>query len=196
MIKNLITSAFIFFIVSCSNEKSDEIQTVEQAAKNAESNFPIKRLSKSQDILDGIYAEYIKNRQDLQNMDAEISSIQNDKRLVAEIYNDVLSNSGDYYKSAESRTESIRDSVTKKEILNLIRNSQDNYFVKIKKLAQLKREINQNYFEIYSWYDVFKIRKTLGEIEKYQSAHPLETDSLENFIRKQKNVLNKLKNLK
>lgn len=196
MIKNIIRCAFIFLIVSCSNEKTDESQIVEKAAKNTESNFPIKRLSNSQDILDGIYAEYIKNHKDLQNIESEVSDIQNDKQLVTKIYNDVIGNSEDYYKSAEYRAKSIRDSAIKREILSLIRNSKQNYFVKIKRIDDLKREINQNYFEIYNWHNVFKIRKTLGEIEKYQNAHPLETDSLENFIRKQENIINKLKTLK
>jgi len=38
--------------------------------------------------------------------------------------------------------------------------------------------------------------KTLPEIEKYQNAHPLKTDSLETFIKKQNQLLNELKNLK
>lgn len=99
-------------------------------------------------------------------------------------------------KSFNFEDKSIRDSGTKKEILSLLKNSEESYFLKTKRLNELKRKINQNYFEIYTWYDVFKIRKTLGEIEKYQNAHPLETDSLENFIRKQNDIINKLKTLK
>ncbi|WP_159436354.1 hypothetical protein [Chryseobacterium indoltheticum] len=47
-----------------------------------------------------------------------------------------------------------------------------------------------------SLYNAFKIKKTLPEIEKYQNAHPLKTDSLNNFINKQNQLLNELKNLK
>lgn len=196
MIKKLINAAFIFLIISCSDGKTDGTQMVEKAAENTESDFPIKRLRNTQDILDGIYTEYIKNNKDLQSLDSKIADIQNDKQQVMKIYNDVIGNSEDYYKSAEYRAKWIRDSATKKEILSLLKNSGESYFIKTKRLNELKRKINQNYFEIYAWYDAFKIRKTLGEIEKYQNAHPLEADSLENFIRKQKNILNKLKNLK
>lgn len=49
---------------------------------------------------------------------------------------------------------------------------------------------------IHSHYSAFKIRKTLPEIEKYQNAHPLKTDSLEKFIEKQNKLLIELKNLK
>lgn len=196
MIKKLINTAFIFLIVSCSDGKTDGTQMVEKAAENTESDFPIKRLRNTQDILDGIYTEYIKNNKDLQSLDSKIADIQNDKHQVMKIYNDVIGNSENYYEIAKYRAKSIRDSGTKKEILSLLRNSEESYFLKTKRLNELKRKINQNYFEIYTWYDVFKIRKTLGEIEKYQNAHPLETDSLENFIRKQNDIINKLKTLR
>jgi len=196
MIKKLINAAFIFLIVSCSDGKTDGTQMVEKAAENTESDFPIKRLRNTQDILDGIYTEYIKNNKDMQSLDSKIADIQNDKHQIMKIYNDVIVNSENYYEIAEYRAKSIRDSGTKKEILSLLKNSEESYFLKTKRLNELKRKINQNYFEIYTWYDVFKIRKTLGEIEKYQNAHPLETDSLENFIRKQNDIINKLKTLK
>jgi len=57
-------------------------------------------------------------------------------------------------------------------------------------------EINRNSQAIYSQYSVFRIRKTLPEIERYQNAHPLKTDSLGNFINKQNKLLNELKNMK
>lgn len=196
MIKKLINAAFIFLIVSCSDGKTDGTQMVEKAAENTESDFPIKRLKNTQDILDGIYTEYIKNNKDMQSLDSKIADIQNDKHQIMKIYNDVIVNSENYYEIAEYRAKSIRDSGTKKEILSLLKNSEESYFLKTKRLNELKRKINQNYFEIYTWYDIFKIRKTLGEIEKYQNAHPLETDSLENFIRKQNDIINKLKTLK
>lgn len=196
VIKNSITAALVLLFLSCSNDKSKEVETVENAAKNTESSLPIKRLSRSQDILDGIYDEYIKSHKDLEHLDAEISRIQDDKQVVVQIYDDVTGNSEDYYDIAVKRAISIKDSGTRKEILALLKNSEDRYSVKTKKLDQLKREINRNALEVSGLYNVFKIRKTLGEIEKYQNAHPIETASLENFIRKQKDILNKLKNLK
>lgn len=196
MIKNSITAALVLLLLSCSNKKSEETETVENAAKNTESSFPIKRLRKSENILDGIYTEFIKGHKDLEKLDAEVSNIQNDKQVIVQIYNDVISNSEDYYDIAEYRSKSIKDSAIRKEILQLLKKSEDNYLDKRKKLDQLKKVIGQNAFEISGLYNAFKIRKTLGEIEKYQKAHPLETDSLENFIRKQNDILNKLKNLK
>lgn len=49
---------------------------------------------------------------------------------------------------------------------------------------------------LHDQYIVFKIRKTLPEIEKYQTAHPLKTDNLDAFINKQNKLLEELKKLK
>ncbi|SHE40133.1 hypothetical protein [Chryseobacterium takakiae] len=93
MIKKLINTAFIFLIVSCSDGKTDGTQMVEKAAENTESDFPIKRLRNTQDILDGIYTDYIKNNKDMQSLDSKIADIQNDKHQIMKIYNDVIVNS-------------------------------------------------------------------------------------------------------
>ena len=47
-----------------------------------------------------------------------------------------------------------------------------------------------------AYYNIFNYPLTLPEIEKYQSAHPLKTDHLDQFINKQNKLLEELKNLK
>ncbi len=74
--------------------------------------------------------------------------------------------------------------------------SSDQYELKIKNVKNLISQLNTNMERINDLYTIFKIRKTLPEIEKYQNAHPLKTDSLENFVKKQNQLLNELKNLK
>jgi len=84
----------------------------------------------------------------------------------------------------------------KKEIEREIKFSSEKYDLKTKKVKDLIVKINQNSSTIEDQYITFKIKKTLPEIEKYQKAHPLKTDSLNNFINKQNQLLNELKNLK
>jgi hypothetical protein len=81
-------------------------------------------------------------------------------------------------------------------MIKLIEESADDYYQKVQKIKDLKHKINRNKHSIYSLYAAFKIRKTLPEIEKYQNAHPLKTDSLNQFINKQNKLLEELKNLK
>ncbi|WP_139423509.1 hypothetical protein [Chryseobacterium mulctrae] len=195
MKKIIITSTLFLLIVSC-NQKGAENKIVDTAAENTESSFPIKRMSNAQNILDGIYSELIKNDAELQKLDKKVNAITSDSKIMKELYSDIINNSNDYYNIAESNAKAINDSLLKKEILAIVTNSSEKFTQKKIKFEELVKQVNINNHKIYSFYQAFKIRKTLPEIEKYQNAHPLKTDSLNNFINKQNELLNELKNLK
>ncbi|WP_312766042.1 hypothetical protein [Epilithonimonas sp.] len=187
--------AFSLLINSCNESKTNEKEIVEKAAENTESSFPIKRMSQSQDILNGIYSELLKNDSQLKKLDENVVSLQQDSRIIQNLNDDIINNSGDYYLLAENTAKSIRDSILKKEILELVKNSSEKFNVKKDKFEELKKRINLNHHKIYSFYQAVKVRKTIPEIEKYQQAHPLKTDSLNMFINKQNQLLNELKNM-
>ncbi|QBA21733.1 hypothetical protein EU348_11215 [Chryseobacterium indologenes] len=195
MKKILFTSILALSLLSCSESKSQN-DIVEKAAENTESSIPIKRLSKTQDIFNGIYDEKIKNDKEIKKVDEKISLMQEDAHKMQGIYSSLISNSEDYYLIAKNEAKSINDSVLRKEMIKLIEESSDKYYQKVQKIKDLKHKINRNKQSIYSLYAAFKIRKTLPEIEKYQNAHPLKTDSLNQFINKQNKLLQELKNLK
>ncbi|ROI05988.1 hypothetical protein EGI16_04650 [Chryseobacterium sp. G0240] len=196
MKKIFFASVLTLSILSCRENKSYNNDIVENAAENTESSISIKRLSKTQDIFNGIYYEKIKNDDELKEIDKKISLIQDDADKIRRIYNSVIANSDDYYLIAKNQAKGINDSVLRKEMMNLLKESSDKYYLKVQKIKELKHTININKQSIYSLYSAFKIRKTLPEIEKYQNAHPLKTDSLDSFINKQNKLLEELKNLK
>ncbi|MPT32623.1 MAG: hypothetical protein E2600_13380 [Chryseobacterium sp.] len=196
MKKTFLVLSFSLFIFSCKENDSGKNKIVEKAAENTESSFPIKRMSKTQDILNGIYSELLKNDPELQKLDEEVNSLQKDSRIIKNIYDDVVNNSDDYYLLAENDAKLIQDSILRKEILGLVKKSSENFTVKKDKLEELKNQVNHNSNKIFSFYQALKVRRTLPEIEKYQNAHPLKTDSLTQFINKQNQLLNKLKNFK
>lgn len=195
MKKILFAPILILSLLSCRENKSQN-DIVGKAAENTESSIPIKRLSKTQDIFNGIYDEKIKNDKEIKKVDEKVSLMQEDAHKIQSIYSSVISNSEDYYLIAKNEAKSINDSVLRKEMIKLIEESADDYYQKVQKIKDLKHKINRNKQSIYSLYAAFKIRKTLPEIEKYQNAHPLKTDSLNQFINKQNKLLEELKNLK
>ncbi|WPO81048.1 hypothetical protein SD427_09770 [Chryseobacterium sp. JJR-5R] len=196
MKKIFITSTLFLSVISCQENKQADNDTVEQAVENTESSFSINRMSKSKAIIDGIYREKIKDDERLKDFHKRFLSLQNDSRIMKDLYDDVIRSSENYYADANMRAKNIMDSALQKEVLNLLKNSSEKYDVKINKLNALKIQVNFNVIQLNSFYDIYKIKKTLPEIEKYQETHPLETDSLENFISKQNQFLNELKNLK
>ncbi|UTX49609.1 hypothetical protein [Chryseobacterium sp. MA9] len=196
MKKILFASIFTLSVLSCRENKSQDNDIVAKAAENTESSMPIKRLSKTQDIFNGIYYEKIKNDDEIKKVDEKISLMQEDAHKMQGIYSSIISNSEDYYLIAKNEAKSINDSVLRKEMIKLIEESSNKYDLKVQKIKELKHKINRNKQSIYSLYTAFKIRKTLPEIEKYQNAHPLKTDSLNQFINKQNQLLEELKKLK
>jgi hypothetical protein len=196
MKKILFASTLFLFTISCKENRKNDRDIVEKAADNTESSFPIKRLGRSEAIIDGIYSEKIKDDPKLLELDKRFQALQNDSKIMKDLYDDITKSSEDYYADAERRAKNIMDSALQKEVLILLKNSSEKYNVKLNKLNELKVQINLNFIKLYSFYDTYKIKKTLPEIENYQNSHPLETDSLENFINKQNQLLNELKNLK
>ncbi|MDR6486876.1 putative nucleic acid-binding Zn-ribbon protein [Chryseobacterium vietnamense] len=202
MKKILFASAVVLSLLSCSENKSRQAPTVENAVDNAESSVSgaIKKntrySSREGNLVHEIYQELIKNDKALQDLDKRITIINQETEDAMTEYDDVIQKSETYYNDATALSNSVTDSVTKKQIEKEIKTSSEKYDIKTQTIRDLIAKIKANRTKVHDQYVVFKIRKTLPEIEKYQNAHPLKTDSLNQFVNKQNKLLEELKNLK
>lgn len=197
MKKILFASALAFTILSCKENKSRNAPAVENAVDNAESSVSGSLKSYRKDnMIDQIYYELIKNDKSLKALDDKLIQLSEENGKVLAIYGETLRKSESFYADAHYQAGTIKDSLLKQQLDKEIKISSDTYDLKINKVKELIAKVNKNNDNINNLYSAFKIRKTLPEIEKYQKAHPLKTDSLENFINKQNQLLNELKNLK
>jgi len=202
MKKLFFTSTLLLVLFSCNENRSENKPLVENAVDNAESSVSgsitkgTRLSSREDDMVHQIYDELLKNDKNLQALDEKVSMIDSKTDDATLEYDDVISKSETYYSNAESLAKSVSDSISRKAIEAEIKRSEQQYNLKVKKIKDLIEEITKNRERIHDTYTIFKIRKTLPEIEKYQNAHPLKTDSLENFISKQNQLLSELKNLK
>jgi len=202
MKKILFASAVVLSLLSCSENKSRQAPTVENAVDNAESSVSgaiknnTRYSSREGNLVHEIYQELIKNDKALQDLDKRITIINQETEDAMTEYDDVIQKSETYYNDATALSNSVTDSVTKKQIEKEIKTSSEKYDIKTQTIRDLIAKIKANRTKVHDQYLVFKIRKTLPEIEKYQNAHPLKTDSLNQFINKQNKLLEELKNLK
>ncbi|QWT86756.1 hypothetical protein KBP46_02510 [Chryseobacterium sp. PCH239] len=202
MKKILFASILALSLLSCRENQSKQAPVVENAVDNAESSVSgaIKKntrySSREGNLVHEIYQELIKNDKNLQDLDTKIDNIQKDTETSISEYDDIIGKSETYYNDASALSNSVTDSVTKKQIEKEIKASAEKYDVKTQTIRDLIAKIKANRTTLHDQYLVFKIRKTLPEIEKYQSAHPLKTDHLDQFINKQNKLLEELKNLK
>ncbi|MDQ0064651.1 hypothetical protein [Chryseobacterium lathyri] len=197
MKKILFASALAILTISCKENEARNAPAVENAVDNAESSVSgsLKSYRKG-DMVDQIYYELIKNDKALKALDNRIIEINEESRKVLSVYGETLQKSESFYLDAHNQAASIKDSLLKQQLEKEIKISSDQYHLKISEVKELIAKVNANNDNVSNLYTAFKIRKTLPEIEKYQKAHPLKTDSLESFINKQNQLLNELKNLK
>lgn len=202
MKKILFASILALSLLSCRENQSKQAPVVENAVDNVESSVSgaIKKntrySSREGNLVHEIYQELIKNDKNLQDLDTKIDNIQKDAETSISEYDDIIGKSETYYNDASALSNLVTDSVTKKQIEKEIKASAEKYDVKTQTIRDLIAKIKANRTTLHDQYLVFKIRKTLPEIEKYQSAHPLKTDHLDQFINKQNKLLEELKNLK
>ncbi|MBD8081546.1 hypothetical protein [Chryseobacterium caseinilyticum] len=197
MKKSLISTSLFLLIFSCS-EKPENKPLENNVVDNVESSSSIslKSVRGKGNLVLNIYSEMLKNDKKLQNLEQQIENVYKNTDVVISEYENIINKSDSYYNDAEQLTRSVTDSLVKKKIEKEIKFSSEKYDLKTKKIKDLIVQINKNTSVIQDQHTIIKIRKTLPEIEKYQNAHPLKTDSLENFINKQNQLLNELRNLK
>lgn len=197
MKKVLFASVLALSLLSCKENKSRNAPAVENAVDNAESSVSSSLKDyRNENMVDKIYSELIKNDKNLKALDDKIIKVSQESGKVLAIYGETLRKSESFYIDAHNQAASVKDSLLKQQLEKEITISSNKYDLKTSKVKELIAKVNQNSDSINNLYTAFKIRKTLPEIEKYQNAHPLKTDSLENFINKQNQLLNELKNLK
>ncbi|MCE4064753.1 hypothetical protein LXM63_06555 [Chryseobacterium gleum] len=197
MKKILLAPTVILSLLSCT-ENNRQAPIVDNAVDNAESSVSssIKKntYSREGNLVHEIYQELIKNDKALQDLDKRIAVISKETEDAITEYDDVIQKSETYYNDAMALSNSVTDSATKKQIEKEIKASSEKYDIKTQTIRDLITKIKTNRTTVHDQYLIFKIRKTLPEIEKYQKAHPLKTDSLNQFINKQNKLLEELKN--
>ncbi|HCA09697.1 hypothetical protein [Chryseobacterium sp.] len=196
MKKILFASALALSMLSCKENKPGNTPVVENAVDNAESSVSGSLKSYRKDnMIDKIYFELMKNDKNLKALDDRLTHLFEENGKVLEIYGTTLHKSESYYADAYLQAGTIKDSLLKQQLEKEIKVNDEAYNQKISKVKELIAKVNKNGDDINNLYTAFKIRKTLPEIGKYQNAHPMKTDSLENFIKKQNQLLDELKKI-
>lgn len=196
MKKILFTSTLVLSLLSCRENKTQAEPIIENAVDNAESSVSSSLKRYDENLVDQIYSEMIKNDKGLKALDERVLKVQQETGRVLQSYDVILNRSKTYYQEAQNQARAITDSLMKQQIEQEIKASSDQYDLRVKGITDRITQINKNTEALNNLYTAFKIRKTLPEIEKYQKAHPLKTDSLESSINKQNKLLEELKKLK
>lgn len=197
MKKILFASALALSLLSCKENKPENT-LADNAVDNAESSVSesFKSYRKNDTTVDNIYFELIKNDKKLTELNSKIVKTFEETGKALAQYKNILNTSASFYQDAGYQAKNIKDTLIKQQIEKEIQASSDQYDLKMKNITDRIAVITKNNETLTNLYVAFKIRKTLPEIEKYQNAHPLKTDSLDSFINRQNKLLEELKNIK
>lgn len=147
-------------------------------------------------MVNDIYNQLVLSDKNLAKLDTQIKNLNTKTEEVISVYENVLSNSDNYYKDALQKTESFQDSIMRKKVDSLMNQSAKKYDDKNANVKNFIAAAKKNIAVINDNYTTFKIYKTLSEIEKYQNNNSFDVTNLNNLMTEQNKILTDLKNTK
>ena len=204
--KKILLPICLLVLISCSSRK--ETKTTPQAdvpkalQDNKESNLISisKRKSYDRDLVEELYKEKMRSTPALQEIETLTDKLNNAENDSLEIYNDFKAKNQQYYSSASSHLNLIKDSSLKKEIENVIEKSTLAYNNKISGFEDLTTILNKKIGSADDRHSALMILISLGMMKEYQeknmpSSKPIESviNDYNRLIQKMDSVINKNK---
>lgn len=184
--------AFLSLILLVSCQKNEAIQKKNEDPKAfEEKTFDIGRSGRGNDLVENLYQELVDKSPELTTLENELNEVK--ARDTTDVFYNYDQKSDDYYDSAESHINSIRDSVLKHKMIDLITKSNDKYASQKADLENLIKTINLKRSEITDYHNTLKIILTIPLIEKYQKQHLPNKSPFEKLIEKENQLLEKTK---
>jgi hypothetical protein len=193
-------------LISCSSRK--ENKTIPQAdvpkalQDNKESSLISisKRSSYDRDLVEELYKEKARSTPALQEIETLVDKLNDAEDDSLEIYNGFTAKNHQYYNSASSHLNSIKDSLLKKEIQSVIERNTLAYNNNISGLNDLVTNLNGRSGSADDRHAILMILISLGMIKEYQennlpSSKPIESviNDYNRLIQKMDSVINKNK---
>ena len=195
--KNILITTTLLLLFSCKEKTENAVVAAENTSViSSVGSQKGSRYSKGSSLIDAIYFEMIKDDKVLKALDEEINLIRKNSDELISQKQELLIKPSEYYGEVNREIAMIKDSILKKEMQDFIKDSAVRFTKKKKELEMVIKDIEINNGRINDYYNFFKIKKTLPEIEKYQNQNPLKLEELKKMVEDQNQLLEKLKNMK
>lgn len=204
--KKILFPLCLLVLISCTSRKESKTTTQADVPKalqdNKESSLISisKRSSYDRDLVEELYKEKIKSTPALQEIETLIDNLNDAEDDSLETYNDFKAKNQQYYSSAGSHLNSIKDSLLKKEIQSVIERNTLAYNNKISGLNDLVTNLNGKSGSADDHHSALMILISLSMMKEYQeknmpSSKPIEyvINDYNRLIQKMDSVINKNK---
>lgn len=187
----LISYTFVFFI-SCNGNKQQTENNEVQTPKALQDDSGLKSLKRGGNLITELYNELVEKSPELKKLETDLEEFQNIPSETQNIFFNYNGKSNIFYGNAEGFANQIKDSLTKKRILEIIKRSNDKYNLKSKDIDQLVKQISSSETTIEDNHNVLKIALTIPLIEKFQDENLPKKDKFVETISKQKELNNQI----
>ena len=204
--KKSLLPVCLLVLIACSSRK--ENSTTPQAdvpkalQENKENSLVVfsKRGYGEHDLVEELYKEKVKSTPSLLAIEKMIDKLNDSQKDSLEAFNDFKAKNQQYYDFSKRHLNSIKDSLLKKEIENVLEKSNLAYNNKISGLEDLTTVLNEKSGTADDRHSALMILISLGMMKEYQeknmsSSKPIESviSDYNKLIQKMDAVINKNK---
>jgi hypothetical protein len=185
--KTFFLSFFVLLIVSCNNNRKQDIpkQETPKALDDKSSSYELLSKRSYEDLVESLYNEVVAKDTDLKKIEETIDELAVSKSDSTYLFDQFNNKNQSYFNAAEKHISGIKDSLLRNKMKTLLANNLIKYTSSIKKHKDLLSAMEAKNLTIADLHSVLKIVKTLPLMEKYQSDHLPATKPLENYIQLQ-----------
>jgi len=185
------------FLFSCRERTENKKQNKEETPKALQDDkLEIKSFGRSGDLTDQLYAGLVDKSPALKRLEDNLDLYMTKPGELAQALDKYDSKSNSYYNSADAKVKAIQDSLLRKQILDLITASKNQYGNKTAEIKSLLNVISQKGSTLNDHHTVLKILLTLPLIEKYQNENLPDNKLFKNLIEEQEGLIQQVDSLK
>ena len=192
--KVFYTCIVVIFLFSCKNKSVSPPKNEKATPKELQENEYDYSLSKrsQNDIVTSLYNGLADTTESLKKLEKEIDAIYEGKADSLEAIMNYKNQNSNFYTSAESHLNQVKDSVLRERILQHIKNSIAKYNGLKSSHEGLLDGINSKDQPISDLHTVLRVLSTVPIMERYQKDHLPTQLPLKNLNNDMNGVINKL----
>ena len=189
--KLFIATILILILVSCNNNRTQDIPKEETPKALEDESSSYERVSKRSydDLVESLYRELVSKDSDLKKLEDNIDDLNKSKTDTTDLFDKFNGKNQSYFSSANRHVSEVKDSVLRDKIKNLVSIQLTKYNSRIARHKELLKIVEANQVTISDLHNVLKILRTLPLIDKYQKDNLPNTKSFEGYIQRQEKTI-------
>jgi len=196
--KKILLPLCILVFLSCTSRKENRTTAQADVPKalqdNKESSLISisKRGSYDHDLVEELYKEKVKSTPALRAIETLIDKLNHAEDDSLQVYDEFKAKNQQYYSSATSHLNSIKDSLLKKEIESVIERNTMGYNNRISGLHDLVSNLNGKSGSADDRHTILMILISLGMMNEYQGKNLPSPKSIESVINDYNGLIQKM----